>query len=80
MLRQEFIESNNRLDRFSDAIDSLRITSFGTYISSMLANFTYLDRVVADIRAMNEQLANFLAAACNDDLWMLKDGKNLIVY
>ena len=45
-LKGGVIESNNRIDEYSDSIDSVKITAYGLYIAENLApNFSYLDHV-----------------------------------
>jgi GTPase SAR1 family protein len=43
LLMHGFIEADNRLDRFSDSVDSVKITGYGMYMQSQLAFlFSYL--------------------------------------
>lgn len=60
LLRYGLIESNNRIDEYTDSIDSVRATAYGNHICSDLSSaFTYLDLVSTDT-------ALFEARVCND--------------
>ena len=49
LLRHGFVESDNRLDLYSDSVDNVKITSYGIYMLSELAfYFTYLDLICTD--------------------------------
>ncbi len=63
-LRGGLVESNNRIDEYDEAIDSIKITAYGRYIYEVLAhNFSYLDLVSLDCgvhdQGVGDSLANF---------------------
>lgn len=60
LLRYGLIESNNRLDEYSETIDSVRVTTYGSHIyQELVFAFTYLDLVSTDT-------ALFSSRACTD--------------
>jgi predicted type IV restriction endonuclease/GTPase SAR1 family protein len=64
LLRHGFVESNNRLDAFSESVDSVKITSYGTYMLNELAYyFTYLDLICTDCGIFDENTSNYLTEA-----------------
>lgn len=68
LLKRGFVESNNRLDSFSDDVDSLKITNYGRYMLRDLAYFfSYLDLVCTDCGVFEESVSNFLTEAANDE-------------
>ncbi len=68
LLKHGFIESNNRLDSYSDSVDSIKITRYGTYMVEELAwNFTYLDLVCTDCGIYEEQVSNYLTEAAKEE-------------
>jgi len=63
------VESNNRVDEYSESIDSIRITPYGMYIVDQLAPmFSYLDLVSLDCAVHDEGIAHSLANLANEDL------------
>jgi len=69
MLKRGLIESRNRLDEYSEEVDAIKITAFGDYFLSELSlHFTYLDLVCVDCNIMNEQLANSIILASNQEI------------
>ncbi|MDI7230082.1 AAA family ATPase [Leptospira santarosai] len=58
-LQRGLIEANNRLDRYSLDVDSVRITNFGRYMLNQLVNsFVYCDLVSLETGLGNQSLAN----------------------
>lgn len=67
-LQRGVIESNNRVDEYSDTIDAVKVTAYGRYIANVLApDFSYLDLVSLDCGIHNEGVANSLAELGNQD-------------
>ncbi|MFN3446575.1 MAG: hypothetical protein ACK44D_12605, partial [Bacteroidia bacterium] len=64
-LQKGIVESNNRLEEFSEKIDQIRITALGKYLLDFLAyDFTYLDLISLDCGFYSESLnAQFIKAA-----------------
>ncbi|MFL9002864.1 hypothetical protein ACJ8NA_30055, partial [Pseudomonas azerbaijanorientalis] len=68
LLKHGFIESNNRLDSYSDSVDSIKITSYGLYMLNDLAYyFTYLDFICTDCGIFNETTSNYLTEAAKTE-------------
>lgn len=68
-LEKGIIESNNRLEEYSDEIDQIKITALGSYIFTYLAfNFAYLDLVCIDCALFNETLNNYLVKSASKEL------------
>ncbi|ELQ3329672.1 TPA: type I restriction enzyme HsdR N-terminal domain-containing protein [Pseudomonas aeruginosa] len=68
LLKHGFIESNNRLDSYSDSVDSIKITSYGLYMLNDLAYyFTYLDLICTDCGIFNETTSNYLTEAAKTE-------------
>lgn len=64
LLQHGFVESNNRLDAYSESVDSIKITSYGLYMLTELAfYFTYLDLICTDCGIFNEEVSNYLTEA-----------------
>ncbi|MFJ2480328.1 hypothetical protein ACIOWE_08640 [Pseudomonas sp. NPDC087598] len=68
LLRHGFVESNNRLDSYSESVDSVKITSYGLYMLNELAYyFTYLDLVCTDCGIYDETVSNYLTEAARKE-------------
>jgi GTPase SAR1 family protein len=78
LLKHGFVESNNRLDAFSQDVDSIKITSYGQYMINDLAYyFTYLDLVCTDCGIFDEQVSNYLSVAATDEYRLFTQGERL---
>ena len=68
LLQHGFIEADNRLDEYSESVDSLKITGYGLYMFNGLAyTFTYLDLVCTDTGLFEESVANYLVEAAKTE-------------
>lgn len=68
LLKTGSIEANNRLDAYSEAVDSVKITSYGLYIFKDLAyQFTYVDLICTDCGVFDEETSNYLLSAARDE-------------
>ncbi|HTK19201.1 MAG TPA: hypothetical protein VL442_06810 [Mucilaginibacter sp.] len=68
-LEKGLIESSNRLEEYSDNVDSIKITALGEYLFNFLAfNFAYLDLICIDCALFDETLSNNLVKAANKEL------------
>jgi Type I restriction enzyme R protein N terminus (HSDR_N) len=64
LLKHGLVESNNRLDTYSDAVDSIKATAYGMYAYNELAyNFTYMDLVCMDCSVFSESVSSYLTTA-----------------
>lgn len=68
LLRHGFVESNNRLDKYTENVDRIKITNYGLYMISDLAYyFTYIDLICTDCGIYDEQIANYLSEAAKKE-------------
>lgn len=82
LLRHGFVEANNRLDSYSDGVDSVTITNYGLYAVQDLAyEFTYLDLICTDCGVFNEEICNYLVEAANSEyrLFNSKERYNRVI-
>ncbi|NLS01995.1 hypothetical protein HGP14_01245 [Rhizobium sp. P32RR-XVIII] len=78
LLKHGFVESNNRLDRYADDLDSVKITNYGLYMVRDLAYyFTYLDLVCTDCGIFSEQVSNYLVEAARKEYDLFSKGERL---
>lgn len=68
LLKYDLIESDNRLDYYSDEVDKVKITNFGYYVYNDLSKFfTYLELTAHDIGYFSESIANEITNLSNQD-------------
>nr|AMP34877.1 hypothetical protein pSinB_010 [Sinorhizobium sp. M14] len=78
LLKHGFVESNNRLDQYSDQVDSVKITTYGLYMVRELAYFfSYLDLVCIDCGFFSEQVSNYLVDAARQEFDLFSKGERL---
>jgi hypothetical protein len=78
LLKHGFIEANNRLDEYCDDVDTVKLTSYGSYMIGELAfHFTYLDLICTDCGVYDEQVSNYLSAAANEEYGLFVKEKRL---
>jgi hypothetical protein len=76
LLRYGMIESDNRLDAYSDRVDSVIVTPYGSYTLRQLSgNFAYLDLITLDCGVYDRTIANEIAVYGSEDLRSYKAGK-----
>lgn len=76
LLKHGFVEADNRLDSYSESVDSIKITGYGAYMFNGLAySFTYLDLVCTDTGIYSEPVSNYLVEAAKSEyaLFVRKD-------
>jgi hypothetical protein len=77
-LKWDLVESNNRLDSYSNEVDSIKITNYGLYIYNNLSSFfTYIELISSDCGIFDETVANDLVALSSDDFRLFKDRKRV---
>ena len=72
LLKYGLIESNNRIDEFSEDLDGLRITAYGKYIyNDLIKAFTYIELVSTDTALFDSRISSELAMISTDEykLW-----------
>lgn len=68
LLRHGFVESDNRVDFFSDDLDRIKITNYGLYAYRDLAfNFTYVDLICIDCAVFSESTSNSISEAAKNE-------------
>jgi hypothetical protein len=68
LLKHGFIESDNRVDSYSEAVDNIKITAYGLYMFKELAfSFSYLDIICTDTGVFKEETSNYLVEAANEE-------------
>ncbi|MEZ7507347.1 hypothetical protein [Flavobacterium sp. Arc2] len=68
-LEKGLIESSNRLEHYSEAVDHIKLTALGNYIYEYLAfNFAYIDLVCLDSGIFNEELNNYFVKSAEEEL------------
>lgn len=68
LLKYRLVESDNRIDEYSEDIDKIKITTYGHYVlNNMSKLFTYLELVCTDCGIFNESTANELYIIANNE-------------
>lgn len=68
-LESGLIEANNRLEKFSDEVNQIKITALGIYIYEFLAfNFAYIDLISLDCGVFDESLNNTFVRSAGREL------------
>lgn len=68
LLKYGLVETNKRVENFSDAIDTLRPTSYGLYLlNSLSTTFTYLELCSLDCAVGDQTVSNTIAQLSNDE-------------
>jgi hypothetical protein len=78
LMNRGLVESSNRLEEYSEKVDQIKITAFGSYLYDSLAfNFAYLDLVCLDSGTFNEELSNYLILSANNELKFKQSHKTM---
>jgi len=76
LLKRGLIESENGLDKFSDDLQKLKISSFGYYMQeTIFKDFTYLELISSDLAVLDKQVANQITQYSNQDFKLLKEAQ-----
>lgn len=68
-LEKGIIEANNRLEKFSENVNQIKITALGTYIYEFLGfNFAYIDLISLDCGLFNESIHNSFVKSASKEL------------
>jgi archaellum biogenesis ATPase FlaH len=68
-LEKGLIEANNRLEKFSEEVNQIKITALGNYIFEYLAfNFAYVDLINLDTGVFDENLNNSFVKSAGKEL------------
>ncbi|MCU8492736.1 hypothetical protein M2G42_00205 [Vibrio vulnificus] len=78
LLKHGIIESNNRIDKFTFEVDSVKITNYGLYIIRELAHcFTYLDLVCTDVGLYDQRVSNYIAESSRTEYSLFSRNERL---
>lgn len=78
LLKSGLVESNNRIDFYCDDVDSIKITSYGSYFYNYLYKyFTYLELVCVDCGIFDEQTANQISELSKQEFRSIKGTQRL---
>lgn len=76
LLKRGMIESENGLDKYSDELQRLKISSFGYYMQeTIFKDFTYLELISSDLSVLDKQVSNQITQYSNQDFKLLKDSQ-----
>lgn len=68
-LEKGIIEANNRLDKLSDNVNQIKLTSLGSYVYEYLScDFAYLDLICVDTGLFDESLNNYIVKSASTEL------------
>lgn len=77
-LKWDLVEANNRVDFYSDQVDSVKITNYGLYIYNNLSSFfTYLELISTDCGYYDESIANDIVHLSKQDFALFKARKRV---
>lgn len=78
LLKYSLIEANNRIDEYSDDIDSIRVTQYGLYlIEELVHEFAYLDMASTDCGFFSQTTANEIADYGNEDYRLFRANQKM---
>lgn len=78
LLKTGLVESNNRIDFYCDDVDSIKITSYGSYFYTYLYKyFTYIELICVDSGLFDEQATNQIAELSKQEFKSLKSTQRL---
>lgn len=77
-IKNGLIESSNRLEEYSEKVDSIKITALGLYVLETLShNFAYVDLISVDCGVFNESLCSYLSNSANREIGLKNQNKIL---
>lgn len=78
LLKYGVIESDNRIDTFSNDVDRVKITTYGVFFyTTLIREFVYLDLICSDCSMHSEECSNSIYSLCNNELDMYLEKKPL---
>jgi hypothetical protein len=76
LLKRGLIESENGIDKLTEDLQKVKISSFGYYMQQIIfKDFTYLELISSDISVLDKQTANQLIKYSNEDYRLLKEAQ-----
>jgi predicted type IV restriction endonuclease len=77
LLKRGMIESENGLDKYSEDLQQIKISSFGLYMQdTIFKDFAYLELISSDLAVVDKQIANQIVTFSNRDYDLLKKAQN----
>lgn len=76
LLKRGMIESENGLDKYSEDLQQIKISSFGYYMQDVIfKDFTYLELISSDLSVVDKQVSNQIILSSNKDYELLKQSQ-----
>jgi predicted type IV restriction endonuclease len=76
LLKRGMIESENGIDKYSEDLQQVKISSFGYYMqNTIFKDFTYLELISSDLSVINKQVSNQIITFSNKDYELLKEAQ-----
>lgn len=76
LLKRGMVESENGLDKYSEHLQQIKISSFGYYMQSVIfKDFAYLELISSDLSVIDKQISNQIIAHSNKDYELLKQSQ-----
>ena len=77
LLKRGMIESENGLDKYSEHLQQVKISSFGYYMQDIIyKDFTYLELISSDLTVVDKQVSNQIITLSNKDYSLLKEAQD----
>jgi len=76
LLKRGMIESENGLDKYSELLQQIKISSFGYYMqNNIFKDFTYLELISSDLSVIDKQVSNEVITLSNENYSLLKESQ-----
>jgi len=76
LLKRGMVESENGLDKYSEQLQQIKISSFGYYMQKVIfKDFTYLELISSDLSVVDKQTSNQIITHSNKDYDLLKQSQ-----
>jgi predicted type IV restriction endonuclease len=77
LLKRGMIESENGLDKYSEQLQKIKISSFGYYMQdTIFKDFAYLELISSDLSVVDKQFSNEIITFSNKEYALLKKAQN----
>lgn len=76
LLKRGMVESENGLDKYSEHLQQVKISSFGYYMQDVIfKEFVYLELISSDLSVVDKQVSNQIVTHSNKDYELLKQSQ-----
>jgi len=76
LLKRGMVESENGLDKYSEHLQQIKISSFGYYMQDVIfKEFAYLELISSDLSVVDKQVSNQIITYSNKDYDLLKQSQ-----